>query len=144
VLDKSYENNSSKFYKEHSAIDSGDLREKQQKWIEAKFQDDDQTQFFIDGNFDKIFSDLSMACDVKTLNSSFKFEGGEPQAENEFCREDLNQSSDTKSGDQLSVYTHKGSEEGAEKAPLPAQSTKKISSFWRRVDMREKKVIRGL
>jgi hypothetical protein len=147
IIANSYENCSSKFYKEHSAADMGDLRERQQRWIEAKFKeadDDEETHLFIDQKFDSFFKDFSLSPDNKTVFSSFKKEGGE-QGKNEFSREDLNQASDTKTGDNYSVNTDKGSEIGCLKdTPIKKYDNKNISSFWKRVDMREKKVIRGL
>lgn len=147
IIADSYENSSSKFYKEHSAVDLGDLRERQQKWIEAKFKeadDDQETHLFIDQKFDSFFKDFSLSPDNKTISSSLKKEGG-GQGGTEFSRDDLIQSSDTKTGDNYSVNTDKGSEIGCLKdTPSKKYENKNISNFWKRVDMREKKVIRGL
>ena len=52
---------------------------------------------------------------------------------------------DTKSAENYSVYTEKGSEGEVSKETPPLRvGDKKFSNFWKRVDMRQKKIIRGL
>lgn len=145
-MSENYENNSTKFYKEHSACDMGDIRERQQKWLEAKFQEanEDEPHLFIEQNFDSFFRDFSLNPDTKSIDSSAPKQLKEA-ADCKFSREDLQQSSDTKSAENYSVYTDKGSEGGVFKeTSQPKAGEKKYSNFWKRVDMRQKKVIRGL
>lgn len=123
-----------------------DIRERQQRWLEAKFQEanDDEPHLFIEQKFDSFFKDFNLNPDTKTVDSSA------PKMQDEvanikFSREDLQQSSDTKSAENYSVYTDKGSEGGVcKETPQPRVTNKKYSNFWSRVDMRQKKVIRGL
>lgn len=143
ILNKTFENNSSKFYQEHSACDFGDLRERQQKWLEDKFReaDEEDTHFFFEQKFDSFFKDFSLTPEVKSDVTDVEDKGGAPQNCN-FSREDLQHASETRSAANVSVYTDKGSEIGVLK-DSPDSDPKKISNFWKRVDMRQKKVIRG-
>lgn len=140
-----YQNNTSKFYQEHSACDSCDVKHRQQKWLEDKFKEaeDDETHLFIEQKFDSFFKDLSLHPETKS-NQCHKNKGGE-LTDCKFSREDLQILSDTKSADVLSVCTDKGSDiRDAKEIPELSEESKKVSSFWKRVDMRQKKVIRGL
>lgn len=145
VLDHSFDNNSSKFYRECSACDNGDVPSRAQKWIEQKFKDTDseQTHLFIEQKFDNVFNDCSFLFEPKIGSNGSTKEGGASSCQ--FSREDLNGSSLSHTDGNFSVYTDKGSESKEVKEPGPSQINKmKVSNFWKRVDMRQKKVIRGL
>lgn len=145
IVNHNFENNSSKFYKEHSHCDKGDIRERTQRWIEEKFKDSDseQTHLLMEQKFDMIFNDCSFIQDSKNFSPTLEAESGAIPCN--FSRDDLNDNTYTKSGENFSLNTDKGSENGGAKENLPADiGDMKISSFWKRVDMRQKKVIRGL
>lgn len=145
-----YENSSSKFYKEHSAADVGDLKERQRRWIESKFFDrnEDECQLFMENNFDNVFKAFTFDNDTKSIDSkeqSGKLKSDDKHA-HEFNRDDLEAESESVSLHD-SIYTDKGSEAGLkenEKLSDSVPSSKSHSPFWKRVDMRQKKVIRGL
>lgn len=141
---------SSQFYKEHSAADLGDLRERQQLWIKQKFnkRGEDNCQLFMEKNFDHFFKDFSINPDTKTLDSKDigTLSSVDEEQKEDFSREDLGQISDSVSLD-YSVFTDKGSvsqpkDDGNEQ--LIDVNEKTHSPFWKRIDMRQKKVIRGL
>jgi hypothetical protein len=134
----SFENNSSKFYQEHSQCDIADIKERTQKWIEEKFKDDESegARLFID---DEKLDNLMENVAIISVN---KTKGEGPC---KFSREDLIENIDTKSGENFSVFTDKGSEGGiAQENAKGDIGDMKVSNFWKRVDMRQKKVIRGL
>jgi len=62
-----------------------------------------------------------------------------------FSKEEMKENSFKNSDDHFSVDSDKGSVQKAGNKPVEAKASKsKISNFWKRVDMRQKKVIRGL
>jgi len=67
---------------------------------------------------------------------------------NKFSREDLEQVTDSKSIDAYSINSENGSQAGLDidtpDNQLAGIASSKHSPFWKRVDMRQKKVIRGL
>lgn len=102
--------------------------------------------------FDSFFKDFSLNHDVKTTDCKEPISEIE-EADYKFAREDLEQLSEAVSLDPLSVYTVKDnssdkeseSEEEKKACPVsPVEHTTKSSPFWKRVDMRQKKIIRGL
>lgn len=142
----SFENSSSKFYQEHSQCDHADIKERTHKWIEEKFRDDESEGahiFIEDEKLDSLMKNVTILSVTKNESTFCSKNKGE--APLKFSREDLVDSADTKSGENFSVFTDKGSENGVPKELIKGDiGDMKVSSFWKRVDMRQKKVIRGL
>lgn len=139
---------SSLFYFEHSNCELEDLRERQQAWIEAKFKESnkEESHYFIEQKFDSFFKDFNVNPEPKQAEVYSKSIESSEDTRN-FTREDIKQDKKWKSKEDYSVCTDKGSEgfghkETKEKEEV--QEGKNFSSFWKRIDMRQKKVIRGL
>ena len=141
----SVDNCSSLFYFEHSNCELEDLRSKQQAWLEAKFREkkEEESHLFIEQKFDSFFRDFNVNPEPRQIeNLSKSFECSEETRN--FTREDIKQDKKWKEKDDYSVWTDKGSEGFGHKDNKNENEEKKFSNFWKRIDMRQKKVIRGL
>lgn len=107
------------------------MRERQQAWLEAKFREknDDESHLFIEHKFDSFFRDFS-------VNPNH-------EEEYKFSREDLK--TEIKPNIDVDV-SNKPSFGSEDQESDDAQSTHEhfLSSNWKRIDVREKKIIRGM
>lgn len=97
------------------------------------------------GEFDFATKDIILSSDLRSKVQAQK--DSYDVVSCNFSREDLNEFTASRTGDNYSVCTDKGTENGAQKDQIPANAElndMKVSNFWKRVDMRQKKVIRGL
>jgi len=145
-----FESISAQFYKKNSFCDLEELKENHHEWTEPKLKEaNDKSLFFIKTKFDFFDKDFDMNLNVSLIDDiNEKHVSSEDTAN--FSREEVVKDSKFHSTDGLSVCTDKGSVDHEHKEqqplapPVVEQEPQKVSNFWKRIDMRQKKVIRGL
>lgn len=91
--------------------------------------------------FDSFFKDFSVNPVIKPLELNKDQELSDDTCS--FSHNDLGNKR-FKSKDDYSVCTDKGSEGDGHKEPVNTETGQNTSTFWKRIDMRQKKIIRGL